>query len=44
MNPEQLQKTVHEIVDRTPVLDMHTHVYAPAFGGLLLWGLDDLLT
>ena len=27
----------------TPVYDIHTHLYAPAFGDLLLWGIDDLL-
>ena len=41
---EQLRNTVREIVDRTPVLDMHTHIYAPALRGLLLWGIDELLT
>src|SRR5690606_15257623 len=25
------------------VLDIHTHLYDPAFGSLLLWGIDDLL-
>ena len=28
---------------RTPVYDIHTHLYAPAFGDLLLWGIDELL-
>ena len=35
---------VHEIVAGTPVYDIHTHLYDPAFGGLLLWGIDELLT
>src|ERR1700709_676245 len=35
---------VHEIVADTPVYDIHTHLYDPAFGGLLLWGIDELLT
>src|SRR5882724_8224709 len=35
---------VEEIVAATPVFDIHTHLYPPAFGELLLWGLDDLLT
>ncbi|MGK9252197.1 glucuronate isomerase [Paenibacillus humicus] len=26
-----------------PVTDMHTHLYAPQFGDLLLWGIDELL-
>ncbi len=34
---------VEEIVATTPVYDIHTHLYDPAFGNLLLWGIDDLL-
>ena len=34
---------VGEIVASTPVYDIHTHLYEPAFGGLLLWGIDELL-
>ena len=26
------------------ITDIHTHVYDPPFGGLLLWGIDELLT
>lgn len=32
-----------DIVASTPVDDIHTHLYDPAFGSLLLWGIDDLL-
>jgi hypothetical protein len=39
-----LRQTVTEIVEQTPVFDIHTHLYDPAFGELLLWGIDDLLT
>src|SRR3569833_2068795 len=47
---------VRAAVDRQPVVDMHTHLYPPTFGtplggkgkgdpnGLLLWGVDELLT
>ena len=35
---------VHDIVAQTPVFDIHTHLYDPAFGELLLWGIDELLT
>src|SRR5580765_7629871 len=38
-----LTKTVADVVARTPVIDIHTHLYDPAFGDLLLWGIDDLL-
>ncbi|HEX8915692.1 MAG TPA: hypothetical protein VF796_25285 [Humisphaera sp.] len=55
--PGQIESTVSAIVESQPVVDLHTHLYSPAFGtpvpnatgrtdptGLLLWGLDELLT
>jgi hypothetical protein len=39
-----LEVTVRKIVEATPVTDIHTHLYDPAFGELLLSGIDDLLT
>nr|MDQ3621253.1 glucuronate isomerase [Verrucomicrobiota bacterium] len=41
--PASLRTLVVDIVERTPVYDIHTHLYDPAFGELLLWGIDDLL-
>lgn len=41
---EAIAAHVARAVTTTPVYDIHTHLYDPAFGGLLLWGLDDLLT
>ena len=38
-----MRAAVRETVERTPVTDIHTHLYAPAFGELLLWGVDELL-
>jgi len=35
--------TLADIVASTPVDDIHTHLYDPAFGSLLLSGIDDLL-
>jgi hypothetical protein len=32
------------IVEEARVIDMHTHLFPPAFDGLLRWGIDDLLT
>jgi hypothetical protein len=32
------------IVEETAVFDMHTHLFPPAFGDLMRWGIDDLLT
>src|SRR4051794_21141605 len=28
----------------TSVYDLHTHLYPPTFGPLMLWGIDELLT
>lgn len=42
--PPALREQVMQIVDRTPVTDLHTHLYSPPFGKQLLWGLDELLT
>jgi hypothetical protein len=39
----ELATTVERIVASTEVYDIHTHLYDPAFGELLLWGIDDLL-
>ncbi|MDA7657573.1 glucuronate isomerase, partial [Verrucomicrobia bacterium] len=39
-----LASQVSTIVRDTPVFDIHTHLYDPAFGSLLLYGIDDLLT
>ncbi len=40
---KQLSAQVEKIVESTPIVDIHTHLYDPAFGKLLLWGIDDLL-
>ena len=38
-----IAKQIEDIVLSTPVVDVHTHLYDPAFRELLLWGIDDLL-
>ena len=43
MQSLSLPQQVADIVETTPVFDIHTHLYDPAFGGLLLWGIDELL-
>ncbi len=50
---DDLAERVRRTVDAEPVVDIHTHLYAPAFGAtprepgeaepLLLWGIDELL-
>lgn len=39
-----VRTAVRRAVESTPVLDMHTHLFEPRFGSLLLWGIDELLT
>jgi hypothetical protein len=39
----ELRQTVDEVIAVTPVVDLHTHLYAPQFGDLNLWGIDELL-
>src|SRR5919205_67240 len=40
----ELRSRVSEVVGAAPVFDMHTHLFAPEFGGLNLSGIDELLT
>lgn len=40
----QIREYTHRAVAQTPVLDLHTHLYSPPFGDLLLWGPDELVT
>src|SRR4026208_1919958 len=41
---QSLETTVSEVLDGTPFIDIHTHLFAPAFGKTGLWGVDELLT
>jgi len=40
----QISSTVHDVLATTQFVDIHTHLFAPAFGKLGLWGIDELLT
>lgn len=44
MTPNQTSLMVRKAVARLPVADIHTHIFDPAMGPLLLWGIDELLT
>jgi hypothetical protein len=39
-----VRQQVADVLDQTPTVDIHTHIYSEAFGDLLLWGIDELLT
>jgi hypothetical protein len=41
---QDIDKCVRRVVERAPIVDIHTHLFPPSFGKLLLWGIDDLLT
>jgi hypothetical protein len=39
----ELRKIVDETVTNVQITDLHTHLFPPQFGGLNLWGIDELL-
>ncbi len=39
-----LESTVSTVLDSTPFVDIHTHLFAPGFGKIGLWGIDELVT
>lgn len=41
---EEMGQVVGRILRETPITDVHTHIYPAAFGDLLLWGVDELIT
>lgn len=43
-NRYELVKVVEKAVDNAKLTDVHTHLYTPDFGGMLLWGVDELVT
>lgn len=43
-NTSSLHTTISEIVNNTQVIDIHTHLFAPEFGAMNLYGIDELLT
>src|SRR6267154_986644 len=40
----QILPAVHDVLADTEIIDIHTHLFAPSFGKLGLWGIDELLT
>src|ERR1700719_3882338 len=40
----QIPSVVEGVLTSTQFVDIHTHLYSPAFGKLGLWGIDELLT
>ena len=40
----EISVAVEDALTATPFIDIHTHLFPPAFGKLGLWGIDELLT
>jgi hypothetical protein len=40
----QISPAVEAVLAATEIIDIHTHLFAPSFGKLGLWGIDELLT
>lgn len=43
-DPAALEATVRRAVAEVKISDIHTHLFPPSHGDLLLWGVDELLT
>jgi len=41
---DEIEAAVGEVLATTDFIDIHTHLFSPAFGSLGLWGIDELLT
>jgi hypothetical protein len=41
---QDVRGAVDRAMARARITDIHTHLYAPCFGDLLAWGVDELLT
>jgi len=44
LKAEQILPEVQDVLASSEVVDMHTHLFSPAFGKIGLWGIDELLT
>src|SRR5262249_23752156 len=41
---QDVRTAVDRAMARAKITDIHTHLYAPCFGEMLAWGIDELLT
>ena len=44
MNREHLKDIVEEKLAAVEIVDIHTHLFPASFEGMLLWGIDEILT
>ena len=41
---QDLVQSVHNALNSVQITDIHTHLFSECFGGLFLYGIDELLT
>jgi hypothetical protein len=44
ISAEQIKSVVEDVLTSTDFIDIHTHLFAPEFGKIGLWGIDELVT
>ena len=44
LTADKIHSVVEDVLATSQFIDMHTHLYPPAFGNMGLWGIDELLT
>jgi|SRR5690348_3743622 len=44
LSHSQIPAEVEDVLASTQFIDIHTHLFSPAFGKIGLWGIDELLT
>jgi hypothetical protein len=44
LSDDQIPSVVNDVLSSTAFIDIHTHLFSPAFGKIGLWGIDELLT
>ncbi len=44
MDSEAIRAMVSKALDSVRITDIHTHLYPPEFGPMMLWGIDEVLT
>ncbi len=44
VSKSNLSQVLNAAIQRTPIIDFHTHLFTPCHGTICWWGIDDLLT
>src|ERR1700759_2178749 len=44
LSADEIKLVVEDELQRTQIIDVHTHLFMPSLGKLGLWGIDELIT